>query len=178
MAKRKSGYTNDDFVVDEDTSRNGPAAPSSKRSKKTTAETTSSHFSTPSATTQAKRDNENNLYWEISKARRVVLNDFKGKRMISIREYYEKDGDWLPGKKGITMSLEQYGALMGVLPAVDRELRRGGAEDLPRPDYSTSDDGGVVKDEPDDETEETRESEEENTRGGRPNHEATSDEEE
>lgn len=178
MAKRKSGHSaNDDFVISDDTSRNGSAAPPLKRSKKSAGETTSSHFSTPSATTPAKRDAENNLYWEISKARRVVLNDFKGKKMISIREYYEKDGNWLPGKKGISMTLEQYGALMGVLPAVDRELRRGGVEDLPRPDYSTSEDGAAVKDEPGDETEASEE-EEENAGGGRANHEATSDEEE
>ncbi|KAK5094190.1 hypothetical protein LTR70_004238 [Exophiala xenobiotica] len=176
MAKRKSYSANDDFVVPDDTSRNGSAAPPSKRSKKFAGETTSSHFSTPSATTPAKRDADNNLYWEISKARRVVLNDFKGKKMISIREYYEKDGNWLPGKKGISMTLEQYGALMGVLPAVDRELRRGGVEDLPRPDYSTSEDYGAVKDEPEDETEASEE--EEAAGGGRANHEATSDEEE
>lgn len=175
MAKRKSGYSGaDDFVVSDDTSRNGSAAPPSKRSKNTAGETTSPHFSTPSATTPAKRDSENNLYWEISKARRVVLNDFKGKKMISIREYYEKDGSWLPGKKGISMTLEQYGALMGVLPAVDRELRRGGVEHVPRPEYG-AEDGGVVKQEPEEDTEGSGV---ENGGGGRANHEATSDEEE
>lgn len=177
MAKRKSGHSaNGDFVVADDASLNGSAAPPSKRSKKSAGETTSSHFSTPSATTPAKRDSEDNLYWEISKARRVVLNDFKGKKMISIREYYEKDGNWLPGKKGITMTIEQYGALMGVLPAVDRELRKGGVDDLPRPDYSASEDADVVEDEPEDETEESEE--EVNQGGGKANHEATSDEEE
>lgn len=98
--------------------------------------------------------------------------------MISIREYYEKDGTWLPGKKGINMTLEQYGALMGVIPAVDRELRRGGVENLPRVKYGDGvEDGGEVKDEPDDE-DETEETEASGDGGGRANHEATSDEEE
>ena len=27
------------------------------------------------------------------------ITEFKGKHMVNIREYYEKDGDVLPGKK-------------------------------------------------------------------------------
>jgi hypothetical protein len=31
--------------------------------------------------------------------RRVEISDFKGSKLINIREYYEKDDEWLPGKK-------------------------------------------------------------------------------
>jgi hypothetical protein len=31
--------------------------------------------------------------------RRVEVSDFKGSKLINIREYYEKDDEWLPGKK-------------------------------------------------------------------------------
>ena len=31
--------------------------------------------------------------------RRVGVSLFKGKQMVNIREYYEKDGETLPGKK-------------------------------------------------------------------------------
>lgn len=31
--------------------------------------------------------------------RKVTLSEFKGKTMVNIREYYEKDGKELPGKK-------------------------------------------------------------------------------
>lgn len=31
--------------------------------------------------------------------RRVAISEFKGKRMVNIREFYEKDGKDLPGKK-------------------------------------------------------------------------------
>lgn len=38
-------------------------------------------------------------YWEISKMRRVTISSFRGKTLVNIREYYEKDGQELPGKK-------------------------------------------------------------------------------
>ena len=31
--------------------------------------------------------------------RRVTVSEFKGNVLISVREYYEKDGRFLPGKK-------------------------------------------------------------------------------
>ena len=51
------------------------------------------------ASTVPKTDSDGNKYWEISKARRVTVSEFKGKSMVNIREYYQNDGEWLPGKK-------------------------------------------------------------------------------
>lgn len=175
VQKRKSGYnTHDSFVVDDDEQNDSPA-PQTKRSKKNSkpAGITATSFTT--ALPAPKRDADNNLYWEISKARRVTVSDFKGKKMIAIREYYEKDGDWLPGKKGISMSLEQYAGLVSVLPGVENELRRSGIQDVPRPNYEAIDGGESGLKQEDEEA--TEDSEEGNT-SGRANHEATSDEEE
>lgn len=44
-------------------------------------------------------DTNGDKYWEISKMRRVTVSSFRGKPMVSVREYYEKDGQELPGKK-------------------------------------------------------------------------------
>lgn len=33
--------------------------------------------------------------------RRVTISSFRGKTLVNIREYYEKDGQELPGKKVI-----------------------------------------------------------------------------
>lgn len=49
--------------------------------------------------TKALVDSDGNRYWEISKSRRVTISDFKGKTLVNVREYYQKDNDWLPGKK-------------------------------------------------------------------------------
>lgn len=49
--------------------------------------------------TSSKTDTNGDVYWEISKLRRVTVSEFRGKTMVSVREYYEKDGRELPGKK-------------------------------------------------------------------------------
>lgn len=46
-----------------------------------------------------KTDANGDKYWEISKMRRVNVSSFRGRTMVNIREYYEKDGQELPGKK-------------------------------------------------------------------------------
>lgn len=51
------------------------------------------------SSSKALIDADGNRYWEISKNRRVTISDFKGKKLVNVREYYEKDGEWLPGKK-------------------------------------------------------------------------------
>jgi hypothetical protein len=49
--------------------------------------------------TTSKTDSNGDRSWEISKMRRVTVSEFRGKTMVSVREYYEKDGQKLPGKK-------------------------------------------------------------------------------
>lgn len=46
-----------------------------------------------------KVDANGDVYWEISRLRRVTVSEFRGRTMVNIREYYEKDGNELPGKK-------------------------------------------------------------------------------
>ena len=61
-------------------------------------------------------------FWPISTRRRVSVQLFKGAKLVSIREYYEKDGKKLPGAKGISLSNEQWAELMRVAPSVSRAL--------------------------------------------------------
>ncbi|KAI9893320.1 MAG: hypothetical protein M1814_000450 [Vezdaea aestivalis] len=65
-------------------------------------------------------------YWEISRNRRVTVSKFKGSTVVSIREVYEKDGKMLPGKKGITLPLEQFTVLASIIPEVDAMLADSG----------------------------------------------------
>lgn len=77
----------------------------------------------------AEKDAEGNSFWPISSTRRVVVSEFKGKSMVSIREYYkDSNGDLKPGKKGISLPLEQWNAVLKVVPHVNGELAAHGHE--------------------------------------------------
>jgi hypothetical protein len=39
--------------------------------------------------------------------------------MVSIREYYEKDGKSLPGRKGISLPIEQWKKLKDLIVNID-----------------------------------------------------------
>jgi len=198
--KRKPDSPNPDaFVVSDNDHDDNSTSPAPARSLKRIKQTKPSTPSTTTGPAQSHRDAENNIYWEISRARRVTVSDYRGKKMIHLREYYEKDGNQLPGKKGISLTLEQYNALLGVVPAIEKELIRSGVEDenVVRVVYEEEDtvggeDGAVgVKDEEDGEADDgDGDGNEEDAsdgsggrvggngdRKGRKNHEATSDEE-
>ncbi|KAF2227958.1 transcriptional Coactivator p15-domain-containing protein [Elsinoe ampelina] len=160
--------------------------------------------STASAPGTALGGNDGEMYWELSNNRRVSITSFKGKSMVNIREYYEKDGKQLPGKKGIAMPMEQYEVLLGLLPQIEDTLKKQGIE-VGRPSYSGKSTAPAKEDEPGEENDQEEADEEEEGEGnavGKPvkedkttgnttsrskldrfkfdkgNHEATSDEEE
>ncbi|KAF7119106.1 hypothetical protein CNMCM5793_008845 [Aspergillus hiratsukae] len=66
--------------------------------------------------------------------RRVTISSFRGKTLVNIREYYEKDGQELPGKKGISLPIDQFSVLVTLLPDIETALQESG-EFVPRPEY-------------------------------------------
>ena len=169
MAKRKSsGYRSDDGFVAHDVDG------SDRGSKRPKAESTSTHFVKPAVT---QVDDEGDQYWELSKARRVTISNFKGTTMVGIREYYDKDGKMLPGKKGISLTVDQYSALIQVLPQIEGALSKKG-EWVPRPSFAgteTTQDQAMHYDGDDDDDDD----EADDGRGNqKANIEATSDEDE
>ncbi|KIE02326.1 Transcriptional Coactivator p15 family protein, partial [Metarhizium majus ARSEF 297] len=71
-------------------------------------------------------DDDGNPFWELSNKRRVGVSQFKNVCLINVREYYEKDGKMLPGKKGISLSVAQYTALLKAAPGINAALRQMG----------------------------------------------------
>ncbi|KAJ9497325.1 hypothetical protein LTR99_008787 [Exophiala xenobiotica] len=110
-------------------------------------------------------DSDGNQYWEISRGRRVTISDYKGMTLVNIREYYQRDSEWLPGKKGISLTVEQYSALIDAVPQIELLLQKQG-EKVSRPKYDGS---APVEDDQPQEDEDTDK---------KANIEATSDEEE
>ena len=48
----------------------------------------------------------------LDKNRLVRVRSFKGKTYVDIRVYYEKDGELLPGKQGISLTTQQWRKLL------------------------------------------------------------------
>ncbi|KAK9835083.1 hypothetical protein WJX84_011413, partial [Apatococcus fuscideae] len=76
------------------------------------------------AITTALEAEDENYSLELSTKRRASISVFKKKPMVNIREYYEKDGEQLPGKKGISLAAEQWRALADGLPALQQGLEK------------------------------------------------------
>ncbi|GAP92843.1 putative transcriptional Coactivator p15 family protein [Rosellinia necatrix] len=102
-------------VEEDEASSDGEAVKPSKKTKTKTA-----------AEADPGKDDEGNSFWALSATRRMVVQDFKGKTYINIREYYDNKGELKPGKKGIMLTLEQYNALVAAIPAANAELASKG----------------------------------------------------
>ncbi|WKY05153.1 hypothetical protein Q1695_005851 [Nippostrongylus brasiliensis] len=61
---------------------------------------------------------------EIGNMRYVTVRSFRGKSLVDIREYYldKASGQMRPGKKGISMSKEQYQNFKAVMSEIDAKL--------------------------------------------------------
>lgn len=68
-------------------------------------------------------DNGDLILCRLSKNRRVTLQEFKGMTLVSIREYYFKDGKELPTSKGISMTVEQWETFSKSVPAIEDAIK-------------------------------------------------------
>ncbi|CAF0791941.1 unnamed protein product [Didymodactylos carnosus] len=61
--------------------------------------------------------------YELGKMRHISVSEFKNKPYVNIREYYyDKDGE-KPGKKGISLSTEQWQKLKTFVNQIDKDLK-------------------------------------------------------
>ncbi|XP_019184501.1 PREDICTED: RNA polymerase II transcriptional coactivator KIWI-like [Ipomoea nil] len=62
---------------------------------------------------------------EISKNRRVAVRNWQGKVVVDIREFYVKDGKEMPGKKGISLTMDQWKILREHVEEIDKAVAAG-----------------------------------------------------
>ncbi|KIL66212.1 hypothetical protein M378DRAFT_124187 [Amanita muscaria Koide BX008] len=71
---------------------------------------------------QVHRTEQGSSYIDIGKKRRVTVSMFKSMPLIDIREYYGADGDEKPGKKGISLSVDQWEIIKDNFDMIDQFL--------------------------------------------------------
>jgi hypothetical protein len=55
---------------------------------------------------------------------RLALRDYKGKQLIDLRIYYQDDaGEWLPTKKGIALTVDQWPEFREALATLAQHLK-------------------------------------------------------
>ncbi|XP_073021619.1 RNA polymerase II transcriptional coactivator KELP [Primulina eburnea] len=60
----------------------------------------------------------------LSKSRRVTISEFRGRTLVSIREYYSKGGKELPSAKGISLTPEQWASFKKNVPAIEKAIKK------------------------------------------------------
>ena len=54
--------------------------------------------------------------------KKVTVRKFKNMKLIDIREYYQKDGKWLPGSKGLSLTEDQWNVLVSKMVDIGEAL--------------------------------------------------------
>ncbi|XP_073314660.1 RNA polymerase II transcriptional coactivator KELP-like [Primulina huaijiensis] len=60
----------------------------------------------------------------LSKSRRVTISEFRGRTLVSIREYYNKGGKELPSAKGISLTAEQWASFKKNVPDIEKAIKK------------------------------------------------------
>ncbi|BBN05807.1 activated RNA polymerase II transcriptional coactivator p15 [Marchantia polymorpha subsp. ruderalis] len=71
-----------------------------------------------------KNDDGDVVVCQLGPKRNLTVQEFKGNLLVSIREYYEKDGKQLPSAKGVSLSIEQWNALKEGIPDIQAAIKR------------------------------------------------------
>ncbi|KAI9511133.1 transcriptional Coactivator p15-domain-containing protein [Russula earlei] len=68
--------------------------------------------------TKLQTNDEGERYVDLGKKKRATVRTFKGMTLVDIREYYGTEGDEKPGKKGISLTVEQWETLVQASGAI------------------------------------------------------------
>ena len=71
---------------------------------------------------KTKTDDKGSQFIELSSKRRITVNKYQGNVLVDFREYYETDGEFKPGKKGISLSVQQWEATKRSITAIDEAI--------------------------------------------------------
>ncbi|XP_059634387.1 uncharacterized protein LOC132276795 [Cornus florida] len=67
------------------------------------------------------------VIYKLSDNRNVAIHDFRGKKYVTIRDYYQKHGKRFPTAKGISLTTEQWLAFKKSIPAIQEAIGKMGS---------------------------------------------------
>jgi len=70
-----------------------------------------------------KKNEEGDEYWEIGNKKRATVRVFKGVVYVDFREYYEKDGKAMPGKKGVMLKAGEWNTVRNLMDDIDEVVK-------------------------------------------------------
>ena len=76
----------------------------------------------PAASSSLKKNEKGEIPFQLDKTKFVTVREFRSKVYVDLREFYEKDGEMLPGKKGIALSVDTYQKFKDLIPEIDKAL--------------------------------------------------------
>lgn len=71
---------------------------------------------------RSQKNKDNEAFFDIGKKKRVTIRKWQGKCYVDIREFYEDNGEMKPGKKGISLSIEQWEDIKKIINPIDEEI--------------------------------------------------------
>jgi len=109
----------------QDATQSEPSASQSQSPAKKQKTTNASAKSTKTEPTNSYIEKNGQAIFSLSPGKkRVSIGEFKGQVMVNIREYYDKDGEEMPGKAGIALTIEQFESLKSIMPDVDAMIAK------------------------------------------------------
>ncbi|TFK54242.1 PC4-domain-containing protein [Heliocybe sulcata] len=135
MAKRKAESTSgdDDEQHDEQSGSSSeeaekPLAKKAKpskfaaprKTKKANSESSDAGDDDEGDEVEVRTSRDGEQYVDLGRKRRATVRPFKGKMYLDVREFYGDEGDEKPGKKGISLSSDEWDTLKRSIATIDR----------------------------------------------------------
>jgi hypothetical protein len=88
-----------------------PSAPAATAAPTTGSSAANTGPTSASTERDAEVSGTGQTIWRLGGNKFASVSDYKGRCSVDMREYYQKDGKWMPGKKGIALTVEQFQVL-------------------------------------------------------------------
>ena len=115
----KRGKLSEDYVNSDSEYESSSQGNEDNSKKSASSSPIKSKFTTPTS------NGDGEATFELSGKRRVTVRKFRSSTLIDIREYYEDkaSGEERPGKKGLSLTKEQFEKLKDLLPEIEAAIK-------------------------------------------------------